>query len=127
MASVTKRVLVPVTWPAGRVGRGHLLPDLRQHEPRTFVRVPGGRPASHGMVAFVGEPVSAGDMLARWEATLGPLGDRQRAVDELEAYVVWVARQPLGAIFAASYERGDVMVVQKVADHLPTHRVPVPD
>lgn len=127
MPSFTKRILFPITWPACKVGRGHLLPDLRARPRTAFARVPGGRPASYGMVGFVGSAVTAADMLARWEATVGEVEDRDRTLDELEVYVQWVARQRLGSIFEASYDRGGLLVARKVGDHPPVRRVPIPE
>ena len=127
MTGSTKRLLFPIAWPAGKVGRGHLLPDLRARERSAFARVPGGRPASHGMVGFVGTAVTAADMLARWEATVGQVADRARTLDELEAYVQWLAQQRLGTVFEASYDRGGLLVARKVGDHPPVRRVPIPE
>ena len=112
----TKRVLVPVTWPAGKVGRGHLLPDFRGGHRNGFISVPGGRRVSHGMVAFAGKPVAAADMLERWESTIGSVGDREDALDRLEGYVRWVATQKLGSVFEAAYDASGALVPRKVAD-----------
>jgi hypothetical protein len=127
MASSTKRILFPITWPAGKVGRGHLLPDLRARQRTAFACVPGGRPASHGMVGFVGTAVTAVDMLVRWEASVGQVEDRERTLDELEGYVRWVAQQRLGTVFEASYDSGGLLVARKVGDQPPVRRVPIPE
>jgi hypothetical protein len=118
---------VPIVWPEGKVGRGHLLPDVRPHERNSFVRVPGGRSVAHGMVAFVGTSVTAADRLARWESTIGRVEEREAALDQLEGYVRWLDEQRLGSIFEAEYDRGGVLVAKKVSDHLPRRRSPIPE
>lgn len=127
MANSTKRILFPITWPAGNVGRGHLLPDLRAHDRTAFVRLPGGKSASHGMVGFVGDSVTAADMLVRWEATAGTVENRERALEELDRYVRWLHRQRLGTVFEAAYDRAGLLVARKVGDHPPTRRAPIPE
>lgn len=127
MSSSTRRVLVPIVWPEGKVGRGHLLPDLRLHERTSFVRVPGGRSVTHGMVAFVGTAVMAADMLDRWESSVGKIEERGAALDQLEGYVRWLAEQRLGRIFEAAYDTNGLLVAKSVSDHLPTLRAPIPD
>jgi len=79
------------------------------------------------MVGFVGTSVTAADMLARWEATVGRIEDRERTLDELEGYVRWVAQQRLGTIFEASYDSDGLLVARKVGDHPPVRRVPIPE
>lgn len=127
MVSSTRRVLVPITWPQGRVGRGHLLPDIRLHPRTAFVRLPGGRAVSHGMVAFVGASVTAIDMLRRWESAVGPVGEREAALDQLEGYVRWVADQKLGSVFEAAYDSAGLLNARKVSDSAPMERVPIPE
>lgn len=120
-------MLVPITWPKGKVGRGHLLPDLRSSDRTAFVRVPGGRTASHGMVAFVGNSVTAVDMLERWESTVGQVADREAALDHLEGYVRWVASQPLGSVFEAHYDRMGLLVASKISNAPPKVSRPIPE
>ena len=91
------------------------------------MRVPGGRDVSHGMVAFVGEAVTASDMLNRWESTIGRLDDRESALDHLEGYVRWIAGQKLGSVFEAGYDGGGRLVARKVSDMVPVKRTPIPD
>ena len=120
-------MLVPIGWPEGKVGRGHLLPDLRRHERTSFVRVPGGRSVTHGMVAFVGTEVTAADMVERWESTVAPLEDPASALDQLEGYVRWLAGQRLGSIFEATYDTNGLLVARKISDRVPILTVPIPD
>ena len=127
MVSATRRVLVPIEWAGGRVRRGHLLPDLRSTPRTAFVRVPGGQDVSHGMVAFVGEAVTASDMLNRWESTIGRLDDRESALDHLEGYVRWIAGQTLGSGFEARYDGAGLLVARKVSDTVPGKRTPIPE
>ena len=127
MASSTRRVLVPIAWPKGIVGRGHLLPDLRAHHRTAFVRVPGGRPVPHGMVAYVGSSVTAADMLARWESSVGPVAKRDVALDDLEAYVRWVSGQKIGSVFEAVYDTNGMLTPRKISDSAPTERIPIPE
>ena len=79
------------------------------------------------MVGFVGTAVTAADMLARWEATVGQVADRARTLGELEGYVQWLAEQRLGTVFEASYDRGGLLVARKVGDHPSVRRVPIPE
>jgi len=127
VASSTKRILFSDHMASRQVGRGHLLPDLCARQRTAFARVPGGRPASHGMIGFVGTSVTAADMLSRWEATVGQGEDRKRTLDELEGYVRWVAQQRLGTVFEASYDSGGLLVARKVGDLPPARRVPIPE
>ncbi len=127
MKNFTRRLLVPIDWQTGKVGRGFLLPDLRPAQRAAFVRIPGGRQMSHGMVAFVRPAVTAGDLLARWKKTVAVVEGDERALDELEGYVRWVAQQPLGAIFQASYDSRGTLSANKVANGPPVRRVPIPD
>jgi len=79
------------------------------------------------MVAFVGGPVTAQDMLDRWESNVGNVRERDEALDTLEAYVHWAATQKLGSVFAAVYDTSGVLVARKVADSIPTRRSPIPE
>jgi hypothetical protein len=124
--SSTRRMLVPVAWPTGKVGRGHLVPDLRAHARSSFIRLPGGRTASHGMVAFVGNSVSALDMLERWESSVGKLVGPEEALEELAGYVRWLAAQKLGGVFEAAYDSNGMLVPRKVADSVPVQKVAIP-
>ena len=127
MASSTKRVLVPITWPIGKVGRGHLLPDLGQHARSGFIRVPGGRAVTHGMVAFVRSSVTAEDMLEKWQTSLGQIAERQQALDLLEGYVRWLSTQQLGSVFEAAYDSNGVLGARKLASSPPTAKIPIPE
>lgn len=127
MSSSTRRVLVPIAWPTGKVSRGHLLPDLRSRTRTSFVRVPGGREVSHGMVAFVGKPVSARDMFSRWESSVGDIAQPQEALDLLEGYVRWASTQKLGSVFEAAYDSRGMLVARKVANSFPTSKSPIPE
>jgi hypothetical protein len=79
------------------------------------------------MVAFVGRPVTAADMLEKWESSLGPVAERTEALDQLEGYVRWAATQRLGSVFEAAYDSGGVLVARKVADSIPVVKVPIPE
>jgi hypothetical protein len=79
------------------------------------------------MISFVGTSVTAADMLARWEATVGQIEDQARTLDELERYVRWVAQQRLGTVFEASYDSEGLLVARKVGDLPPVQRVPIPE
>jgi hypothetical protein len=120
-------MLVPVTWPAGKVGAGHLLPDLRTRVRRLFVRVPGGKDVPHGMVAFVGTAVTAEDMLEKWESSLGEVAERDKALDQLEGYLRWIATQKLGSVFEAAYDSKGRLAARKIASSLPVVSAPLPE
>ena len=127
MSSSTRRVLVPMAWPSGKVGRGHLLPDVRGGSPRRFVRVPGGRSVSHGVVAFTGDSVTAEDMLERLESSEGPVADRETALHRLGQYVQWLSDLRLGSVFEAAYDEDGLLAARKVSDSPPVTRTPIPD
>ncbi len=79
------------------------------------------------MVAYVGRPVTVLDMLRRWESRVGPLVDEASSLEVLEAYVSWLVRQPLGAVFAAAHDEAGHLVPVRVADRLPVERIPIPE
>ena len=79
------------------------------------------------MVAFVGEPVTAEDMLEKWESSVGPVANRRKALDHFVGYVRWAAKQRLGSVFEATYDTGGVLIARKVAGSLPVAKVPIPD
>ena len=79
------------------------------------------------MVAFVGASVTAIDMLRRWESAVGPVGEREAALDQLEDYVRWVAGQKLGRVFEAAYDSAGLLNARKVSDSAPMDRVPIPE
>jgi hypothetical protein len=79
------------------------------------------------MVAFVGEPVTASDMLDRWVSSIGHVAERADALDRLEGYVRWAAIQKLGSVFEAVYDSNGTLVARKVADSIPTRKSPIPD
>lgn len=116
-----------MAWPSGMVGRGHLLPDIRSSSPRAFVSVPGGRPISHGVVAFTGDSVTARDMLERLESIAGPVSDRETALYRLDKYVQWLSGLTLGSVFEASYDQDGLLAARKVSDSPPATRTPIPD
>ena len=91
------------------------------------MRVPGGREVSHGMVAFVGESVTARDMLDRWESNIGKLAQPDDALDLLEGYVRWASTQKLGCVFEAVYDSTGMLVARKVANSIPTRKSPIPE
>jgi hypothetical protein len=110
---------VPITLPNGRVGRGHLFPDLAPVQPSQFIRVPGGQRVRHGMIAFVGADVDAAEMLARWERDLGPVPDRPAALTRLQAYVAEVARLKLGNVVELEFLAGGGLRLSKLSDTPP--------
>ena len=116
-----------MAWPSGKVGRGHLLPDVRSDSPRRFVGVPGGRSVSHGVVAFTGDSVTAQDMLERLETSVGPVADRESALYRLDHYVQWLSGLRLGSVFEAAYDEEGVLAARKVSDLPPVVRTPLPD
>jgi hypothetical protein len=79
------------------------------------------------VVAFVGTPVTAADMLDRWESTVGRVHDRASALAQLEEYVRWLAAQRLGGVFEAAYDGDGVLVAKWVSNHLPARKIPIPD
>jgi len=79
------------------------------------------------MVAFVGQAVTAEDMLDRWESTIGPLDDRESAREHLERYVGWIASQKLGSVFEACYGEDGLVIPRKVSDTVPVKRTPIPE
>jgi hypothetical protein len=79
------------------------------------------------MVAFVGQAVTAEDMLDRWESTIGPLDDRESAHEHLERYVRWLAEQKLGSVFEACYDEDGLLIPRKVSDTAPVGRIPIPE
>ena len=79
------------------------------------------------MVAFVGESVTARDMLERWESSIGKVIERNDALDLLEGYVRWAATQKLGSVFEAAYDSHGLLVARKVANSIPTRKSPIPD
>jgi hypothetical protein len=79
------------------------------------------------MVGFVGEAVTARDLLERWESTVSPVEEREDALDLLEGYVRWVATQKLGSVFEAAYDSNGMLVARKVANSIPVRRSSIPD
>jgi hypothetical protein len=114
-----RRLPVPITLPSGRVGRGHLLPDLALVQPSEFIRVPGGRRVRHGMIAYVAADVDAAEMLARWERDVGPVVDRPAALVRLQAYVAEVARLKLGNVVELEYLAEGGLRLKKLSDTPP--------
>lgn len=123
--ATVRKLPFPITLPGGRVGSGHLVPDLSPFAgPRGFIRVPGGRRVKYGMIGFVGTDVGVADMLERWEGEIGPVGNRQAALECLEAYVVEVARFKLGNVVEVDYSDEGIPRLRKLRDAPPGARGP---
>ena len=116
----TRKLPFPITLPSGRVGRGHLLPDLFfAGEPSGFVRVPGGKRVKYGMIGFVGQEIGVADMLERWEREVGPVTDREAARVLLLAYVDAIAALKLGNVVSVEYSAGGVLRLKKISEAPP--------
>lgn len=126
-AATIRRLPIPITLPAGRVGRGHLVPDLSSDAPRGFIRVPGGRRVRYGMVAFVGAAVAPADLLHRWEHEVGPLANRKLAMRRLQGYLAEIARLKLGNIVEVDYSFGGIPRLKKLRDTPPSEVTPLPE
>src|SRR5512134_3666918 len=120
-----RKLPFPISMPSGRVGRGHLLPDLSLvGKPKDFVRVPGGRRVRYGMLGFVGSGVSALDMLERWAREVGPVADQGEALARLRAYVDEVARLKIGNVVEIEYSQQGMPRLTKVSDTPPVQFKP---
>lgn len=91
------------------------------------MRVPGGRPVSHGIVAVTGDSVTARDMLERLESTTGPVSDRETALYRLDKHVQWLAGLRPGSVFEAAYDEDGLLAARKVSNSPPVTRTPIPD
>lgn len=126
-AATVRKLAVPIALPTGRVGRGHLVPDLlATDQPRNFIRVTGGRRVKYGMIAFVGIELGAADLLARWEREVGPVSDRAAGLKSLAAYLLEVSRLRLGNVVAAEYSSEGLPRLRKLRDTPPAMAGPKP-
>src|SRR4029453_16547252 len=125
----TRHLPVPIHMPEGKVGRGHLLPELRSlaKPARGFVRVPGGKTVEYGMVAFLGSILTPEDMLKRWEAEVGAVDDRHTALATLSRYVAALADLRIGNVVQIRYDELGFADVVKIQNTPPTSRqAPLP-
>jgi hypothetical protein len=123
----TRHLPVPISMPTGKIGAGHLLPQLRvvTHPAGGFVQVPGGMSVEHGMVAFLGSTVTPDDMVARWESEVGAIEDRNAALATLTAYTRALAHLKIGNVIQARYDGAGFAGLLKIQDGPPPSSSPL--
>ncbi len=89
-----------------RIGRGHLVPDLAASSGGGFLRLPGLKRVSFGMIGFLGPPVTTAEILERWrESGTVPLPDEE-AAGAIDGYLRQVQAFKVGMIVEISYGPG---------------------
>ena len=125
--ATTRKLLVPIELPSGRVSQGHLIPQLGVQDQTGFLRLPGSDTVQYGLMAYLGSDVSAKDMLARWREDFPPAG-RGGHLSLLERYIELLQPFKVGSILTIEYGPGEAFQLRKEADHPPREpsRLPNP-
>jgi len=79
------------------------------------------------MVAYIGTPFTANDILERWEENVGKVESRDTVLEKLDDYIDWLVTQPIGAVFRASYDDAGRLMPKKLAERPPSPRIPLPE
>ena len=101
------------------------MPDLGKVQSSNFLRLPGLKPFRYGMIAFLGEPVHADEVLQRWEES-GPLPmSREAALQAINMYFEQLMNFKVGNIVAITHGPGRFLLA-KVAEtpHFPGPSLP---
>jgi len=122
----TRKLPVPITWPEGRVGAGHLLPQLILTNPNGFLCVPGHRLVEHGVLAHIGEDVDASDILKRWAREVPAPQQHPEFLARLERYIQQLQGFKIGNVLAIRYAPDSSFQLHKVAERPGTQRAPLP-
>jgi hypothetical protein len=75
------------------------------------------------MLAYIGQPVTAEALLARWERDVGAVPDRTKALHALANYIRSLAPYKVGNILEVRYTSHEGIVVSKVRDNPPANWV----
>jgi hypothetical protein len=120
-----RRLPVPFDRASRRPGQGHLVPDLGKAESSHFLRLPGLKPFRYGMIAFLGEPVHANEVIERWEASAPLPVSREAAFEAITTYFQQLMEFKVGNLVEITHGPGG-FILTKIADtpHFPGPSLP---
>jgi hypothetical protein len=120
----TRKLPVPFDIAKRRVGRGHLVPDVTASSGGGFRRLPGLIRVQYGLIAHVGAPITAHDVLHRLEEE-SAAPDAGRVGELMDQYLQQLQEFKIGNVIEISYGPGG-FILTKVAEtpHFPGPSLP---
>jgi len=124
--STTKKLPDAILLPSGKIKRERLIPFFDPTNRSGFLGLKTGKRHRHGIMVYLGVPITAEDILNRYLEFHDLPKSRRDCIAVLDAYVRALQSFKIGNVLSIDYSEGGEFALTKVMDTPPAKVIPLP-